>query len=104
MNSDMKTRPASETELIELARLLDGANLIIHGFDGVISRWTGGCEALYGWSREEALGKVVHELLATHFPRPAEEIRETVRREGAWEGLCRACHRRPGVRPCRELA
>ncbi|MBX5135323.1 PAS domain S-box protein [Rhizobium lentis] len=86
MNGDMTTGSTSETQLVELARLLDGANLIIHGFDGVISRWTGGCEALYGWSREEAIGKVVHELLATHFPRPVEEIREAVRREGAWEG------------------
>ncbi len=86
MKGDMTTRSTSETQLVELARLLDGANLIIHGFDGVISRWTGGCEALYGWSREEAVGKVVHELLATHFPRPVEEIREAVRSEGAWEG------------------
>lgn len=68
MNGHMTTKPATETELVEIARLLDGANLIIHGFDGVISRWTGGCETLYGWSREEAVGQVVHELLATQSP------------------------------------
>ncbi|MBX4952121.1 PAS domain S-box protein [Rhizobium binae] len=86
MNGHMTTKPATETELVEIARLLDGANLIIHGFDGVISRWTGGCETLYGWSREEAVGQVVHELLATQFPRPVEEIRDVIRRNGAWEG------------------
>jgi len=75
-----------ETELDQIALMFDGANVIIHGFDGIINRWTGGCEALYGWSRKEAVGKVVHELLATQFPTPLEEIRETVRRQGAWEG------------------
>ncbi|TCL69683.1 PAS domain-containing sensor histidine kinase [Rhizobium sp. BK251] len=86
------TRLTTETELDEIARLLDGANLMIHGFDGVISRWTAGCERLYGWSREEALGRVVHELLATEFPKPLEAIRDKVRREGAWEG--EVVHRR----------
>ncbi|AVA26316.1 MULTISPECIES: PAS domain-containing sensor histidine kinase [unclassified Rhizobium] len=86
MNDKSKTRVTTELELDEIARLLDGANLIIHGFDGVVSRWTGGCETLYGWSRDEALGQVVHTLLATQFPKPLDEIREEVRRQGAWQG------------------
>lgn len=36
--------------LDEIARVLDGANVIVHGFDGIISRWTTGCEQLYGWT------------------------------------------------------
>lgn len=93
MNGEEMIGPTTESELIEVARLLDGANLIIHGFDGVVSRWTGGCENLYGWSREEALGRVVHELLATQFPCSVEEIREAVRREGAWEGEVKHRHK-----------
>ncbi len=59
---------------------LDGASIVVYGFDGVISRWTRGCEQLYGWTREEAVGQVVHELLATSFPQPLEDIRRWLRR------------------------
>ncbi|WSH65175.1 PAS domain S-box protein [Rhizobium ruizarguesonis] len=86
MNGEPQIKLTSETEFDEIARLLDGANLVIHGFDGVISRWTSGCELLYGWSRGEAVGQVVHELLATQFPKSLDEIREEVRKQGAWQG------------------
>ena len=36
--------------------------------------WSAGCERLYGYSREEALGKNAHELLKTEFPQPLGEI------------------------------
>ncbi|WP_454854594.1 PAS domain S-box protein [Rhizobium binxianense] len=97
MNGEMTTRLTTETELDEIARLLDGANVVIHDFEGVISRWTSGCEALYGWSREDAVGKVIHELLATRFPKPLDEIREAVRRDGVWEG--EVVHRHKDGRP-----
>ncbi|WP_454856723.1 PAS domain S-box protein [Rhizobium binxianense] len=86
MNGESKTKLTTENELDEIARLLDEANLIVHGFNGVVSRWTGGCESLYGWSREEALGQVVHELLSTTFPEPLDDIRNAVRSRGSWQG------------------
>ncbi|TCR76704.1 PAS domain-containing sensor histidine kinase [Rhizobium sp. BK376] len=86
MSDKSRLRLTTETELDEVTRLLGGANVIVHGLDGVISRWTYGCETLYGWSGKEAVGEVVHALLQTKFPRPLDEIREAVRREGAWEG------------------
>ncbi|MFT4180909.1 MAG: PAS domain S-box protein, partial [Rhizobium sp.] len=86
MNSKTVGNVPGESKIDEIARLLDGVNLIVHGLDGIISHWTGGCHALYGWSREEAIGRSVHELLSTRFPRPLEEIREIVRCDGAWEG------------------
>lgn len=49
--------------LDEVERILGGASVIVHRFDGVIERWTAGCEALYGWSRAEAIGAIVHDLL-----------------------------------------
>jgi PAS domain S-box-containing protein len=79
--------------LDEMVAVLDSANIIVHGFDGVITRWSGGCEELYGWAREEAVGQVVHDLLGTVFPEPVEEIRARVRREGVWKGEITHHHR-----------
>ena len=82
----MRSTVTSEFSLDEIARVLDSANIVVHGFDGVITRWTGGCEALYGWTRAEALGRVVHDLLATVFPQPFADIAAELREHGVWKG------------------
>jgi PAS domain S-box-containing protein len=87
----------SETDVDRIVRMFDGANLIFHGFDGVIQRWTSGCERLYGWTVAEAVGKVVHDLLETRFPVSIDELRSVVREKGCWTG--QVSHRRKdGVR------
>jgi PAS domain S-box-containing protein len=83
--------PATEgsdasVELDSLVNILDLANVIIHDVDGRILHWTRGCERLYGWTREEAVGKVVHELLKTKYPVPRSEIVATLRERGSWQG------------------
>ncbi len=82
----MGSTVTSEFSLDEIARVLDSANIIVHGFDGIITRWTRGCEALYGWTRAEALGRVVHDLLATVFPQSLADIAATLRAHGVWKG------------------
>ncbi|MGO4440354.1 PAS domain S-box protein [Rhizobium sp. RAF56] len=82
----MEEDRVNEGDLDRIVRLLDGASLIVHGFDGIVQRWTAGCEYLYGWTRDEAIGKVVHDLLATEFPQELEEIRLEVRTRGFWTG------------------
>jgi len=81
-----QTGTSTDSQLDAVTMLLDDANLIVHGTDGIVRRWTTGCERLYGWSKEEALGKVVHELLATEFPEPVDDIRRQVQANHAWEG------------------
>jgi len=70
----------------EMAQVLDLANIIIHDADGKIVHWTSGCERLYGWSRGEALGAVIHELLTTIYPQPRHKIVAQLRRSGSWQG------------------
>jgi PAS domain S-box-containing protein len=82
----MGSTVTSEFSLDEIARVLDSANIIVHGFDGIITRWTHGCEALYGWTRAEALGRGVHDLLATAFPEPLADIAADLREHGVWKG------------------
>ena len=82
----MPATVTSPSMLDEIAHVLDSANLIVHGFDGVVSRWTSGSEALYGWSRDEALGRVAHDLLETAFPEPFADILAHLKEAGVWTG------------------
>ena len=47
-----------ETKLNDLVRTLDLAAIMIRTLDGVIQFWSKGCEALYGWTSEEVIGRV----------------------------------------------
>ncbi len=73
-------------EFASLANILDLANVIIHDLDGKILHWTTGCERLYGWSRQEAVGQIVHDLLKTRYPLPRSEIVAALRERGSWQG------------------
>ena len=72
----------------EQARLLDLTrdSILVRDLENVIAYWNRGGEELYGWRREEAVGKVAHQLLQTIFPAPLERIAEELFRSGRWEG------------------
>ena len=73
-------------ELGELVQLLDQANVLVRGLDDRITRWNAGCRRLYGFTAEEALGRVSYDLLRTRFPQPLETIRATLMETGRWKG------------------
>lgn len=74
--------------LREQAALLDLAHdaILVRDLQGRVVFWNRGAEVLYGWSVEEAQGKIFHQLLRTQFPEPLDEIEATVFRQGQWEG------------------
>jgi PAS domain S-box-containing protein len=73
-------------ELKRQADILDLAHVMIRDMEERIIFWNSGMEHLYGWAREEASGRVAHDLLQTQFPEPLEEIREKLLRDGQWSG------------------
>lgn len=74
---------AAQTELLELAH---DAILVRDVAGGALLYWNRGAEEMYGYPRQEAIGRVSHELLQTEFPVPLADIEETMLRDGRWEG------------------
>jgi PAS domain S-box-containing protein len=72
----------------EQARLLDLTHdtVFVRDRQDVITYWNHAAEELYGWSKDEAVGKVVDSLLKTIFLEPREEIQRILSRDGYWEG------------------
>src|SRR5438045_7802337 len=74
---------ARQAELLELTQ---DAILVLDFRTRVMTYWNRGAERLYGWSRDEAIGKVAHELLQTRFPESLEAVQEALREHSFWEG------------------
>jgi PAS domain S-box-containing protein len=83
---DITERKQSEEALREQAQVLNLAQVLVRDMQGRIVLWNRGVENLYGFSKQEAVGRVSHELLQTEFPEPLAQIEEKLLRFGSWEG------------------
>ena len=87
---DVTSRKQLENLLRERADLLELANeaIMVRSLDGVIQYWNSGAEQLYGWSRDEAIGKNAFELLQTSFPPSLDSagLADVLSRDGKWHG------------------
>jgi PAS domain S-box-containing protein len=73
-------------ELRQRVHLMEGVACFVRGLQDTIVHWNPGAADLYGFSAEEALGRVSHSLLKTEFPAPLNEILAQVKTAGAWDG------------------
>src|SRR5580700_830333 len=90
-DEDGRLRPVgqqNEATLREQANLLNLTHdaILVRDMQGTIKYWNRGAQELYGWSVEQAVGKVGQELLKTIFPVPLEQIEAEVISVGRWEG------------------
>ena len=88
----MADRTRDLAEAVDLLRgqasLLELAHDAIFdcALDGTILYWNHGAETMYGWTKQEAMGRISHEFLNSRFDRPIEKIVETIVQTGRWEG------------------
>ena len=79
---------ATTLRLREQAELLDLTHdaMMVRNMKGTIEYWNRGAEQLYGWRKEEVLGRSSHDLLHTVFSGPRTAIEAQLCETGRWEG------------------
>lgn len=77
----------AERHMREQASLLDKAQdaIMVRGLDNKVQFWNKGAERLYGWSKEEAIGVPIENLL---YPDPSyfNATMQTLLAKGEWNG------------------
>ncbi len=72
-------------ERADLLELTQDA-VIVRDMESKIIYWNRGAEKLYGYPRDQAVGRKSFQLLQTVFPTPLPEIEAVLRRSEYWEG------------------
>ena len=87
-NNDITDRKQAEDALRRQANLLEQTHdaIIVWEFPRTIVFWNRGAEQLYGFAREEAIGRHSHELLQTVHPLSTPVFESDLEREGEWKG------------------
>jgi PAS domain S-box-containing protein len=63
--------------------------MFVWQLDGPIRFWNAGAERLYGFPRDEAIGRVSHSLLKTKFPTDPATLRSQLLADRCWSGELR---------------
>jgi PAS domain S-box len=88
LEESYKSLKESELKAKEQADLLNITHeaIFVRDINDKISFWNKGAEELYGWSKKDALGKILQRLLQTEYPEPLEKIKNKTLIRGRWEG------------------
>ncbi len=92
IHRDITEQRRAREELQLRAELLDLAHdavIVRDPAENRVTSWNREAQDIYGYSREEVLGRVTHELLATVFPKSREAVDDALAREGRWVGELR---------------
>jgi PAS domain S-box-containing protein len=90
IGTDITDRRRAEAQVAEQAAFLDKAQdaIIARSLDGKVLFWNQGAENVYGWKREEAVGRSVGELV--YLDREGHhETNQRVLANGEWSGELR---------------
>ncbi len=90
MGIDISERKKVEEQVEEQAAFLDKARdaIVARSLEGTILYWNQGAEHIYGWKREEVLGRHIGEVLYAD-PKAFEELNQRMLATGEWSGELR---------------
>jgi PAS domain S-box-containing protein len=85
---DITKRKKAEEKIREQVALLDVTTdaIVVRDFENHILFWNHGAAQLYGWSAEEAIGKLTTDLLYKDSPTLIATARQAVTEQGEWQG------------------
>jgi PAS domain S-box-containing protein len=83
---EISQRKKSHAEMNKYTEIVENTHTLIRNMNDQIVFWNKGMEKLYGWSREEVLGKTTHALFSTEFPEPLGNIENTLLSISEWQG------------------
>lgn len=88
ISKDVTQRRQADALVRRQAALLELTTeaIIVWKFQGPILYWNRGATLLYGFTKEEAVGRITHDLFQTQPSEPLERIYETLLQTGIWEG------------------
>ena len=89
VSRDITERKQAEEQVLFQAQLLEqvAAAVIATDLEGTVTHWNGRAEAIYGWPREEVLGRDIRELtVGPAETSVADEIMTQLRAGRTWEG------------------
>jgi two-component system, cell cycle sensor histidine kinase and response regulator CckA len=88
LRESLLARARMEQALRQQSQLIDLSHDAVITMDSQrrILKWNKGAEEFYGWSEQDAVGKVLPSLLQIDRPSRLTEVDEVLHREGRWEG------------------
>jgi PAS domain S-box-containing protein len=93
--AEIELPPGGAERLVDLLAL-SHEPMLTWRLDGAIEFWNAGAERLYGFSADEAVGRISHSLLKTTFPIEFIELRSQLIKQRHWSGelrhICRDGH------------
>ena len=88
LRESLQARARVEEDLRRYSQVIDLSHDAVVTMDSErrILTWNKGAEELYGWPKEDAVGKVLTQLLKTVAPISLTQIDDILRRDRRWEG------------------
>jgi PAS domain S-box-containing protein len=85
---DVAERRREQTATAEQAALLELTQDAVFVIDmsGTVLFWSRGAEAMFGYTKAQAVGKTAHDLLHTDHTQSFDDIRAELLKAGHWEG------------------
>ena len=91
--ADVSGQRQSDQSLHTFVRALEQSAVIVRTWEGTIQHWTAGCQQLYGWSAQEAVGQICQVLLKTRLPLSQEQVDQQLLQATSWKGELIHVHR-----------